>query len=99
MERVEVIQILAHTEAKKTQAVKLASHIDLKRESPVLKGLRVWIREGIESDICITLHWNSDSETRSKSELGLQLVEMFSQLGWINHSIWSRNNPETLKGE
>ena len=44
----------------------------------------------VVNDFSIRLTWQGEMPEREKSDLGYQLAEAFSKMGWINHSVWVR---------
>ncbi len=53
-----------------------------------LDSIRFWIRSDLTHDICILLHWTEDAEQNMFSATGLLLVDIFSEFGWVEHSVW-----------
>jgi hypothetical protein len=44
----------------------------------------------VVGDFTIKMTWQGDLPESEKSPLGYQLVQAFSKMGWINHSVWTR---------
>lgn len=51
--------------------------------------LRVYKSAGCETDLSVHIRWNLEGKQPGKSPLGLEVGSAFSDLGFVNHTIWS----------
>jgi hypothetical protein len=53
-----------------------------------LVEIRVYHNSILETDLSIHIYWESESESRDKSPLGLRFSSALRDLGLLNHSVW-----------
>jgi len=54
--------------------------------------LRIYNRQGIDTDFCIILFHTGRKTTSNGSRLGLRLTAALSELGQVHHVIWREMN-------
>ena len=60
-----------------------------KTHSPLgMEAIRFYRNARVETDLCIHIHWDSQSEKPHKSVLGIQIYDFLRDIGPVNHSIW-----------
>ncbi|MBI9077464.1 MAG: hypothetical protein JEZ02_18805 [Desulfatibacillum sp.] len=94
----EVIQVRAFNGNTLAQAIEEARGLFLPDRPEALEKLELWIRNDLETDICVVLSWASDRSREVKSKLGLELADFFSEYGWVLHSVWGIPRETGLKG-
>ncbi|MDY6905481.1 MAG: hypothetical protein SWH61_12430 [Thermodesulfobacteriota bacterium] len=50
--------------------------------------VRIYNREGLETDIYIVLFHNGEKKSSGGSPLGLRLVNAFQEFGLVHHTVW-----------
>ena len=50
--------------------------------------IRVFIRENLETDICVVLFHSGEKTQTGGSPLGLHIVAAFKEVGLVNNTIW-----------
>ena len=51
--------------------------------------IRVFIRENLETDICVVLFHSGKKTQTGGSPLGLRIVAAFKEIGLVNSTIWN----------
>lgn len=51
-------------------------------------GVRIFNREGLETDVYIVLFHNKEKKASGGSLLGLRLVNAFHEFGLVRHTVW-----------
>ena len=98
MKFAEVIQVRAFNGATLAQAMEEARGLLLPNRPQSLEKVELWIRNDLETDICLVLSWATDKGKEVKSKLGLELAEFFSEFGWVLHSVWGVPHETGNKG-
>jgi hypothetical protein len=53
-----------------------------------LVEIRVYHHSGVETDLSIHIHWESEPGSQDKSPLGLRISSALRNQGLLNHSVW-----------
>ena len=52
------------------------------------EGIRIYHHVGVDSDLSMHIHWNSEAGSERKSPLGLMLSHALRDYGLLNHTLW-----------
>ncbi|MBU2488750.1 MAG: hypothetical protein KKA60_05105 [Proteobacteria bacterium] len=98
MKWVEVIQLRAFDSPCYELALREARELPMARSSDLPESISLWTNPDLPTDLSLLLHWDSDQESREKTWIGLQMSQVFSQFGWVIHSLWKNENLLTKQG-
>ena len=89
MRWVEIIEIRSFGNKKALMDPDLPTLLkDLAQEKEP-EGIEIYCHGELISDWSNHIHYSSGSETGSKSLLGLRLVSMLKESGFVHHSVWN----------
>ncbi len=88
MIRLEIISVRTAGKAEALSVLELCRQICPPRMDGRLVTMKVYCSTGYETDISIHIYWNSDSGRHGKSPFGLEVTQVLSDFGLINHTLW-----------
>jgi hypothetical protein len=97
MQWIELIHLRSFTQRDKDEAVAAFHQLVPPTAGRPLAGITLLRNADVDTDLIISIHWLANVSEKSKSPLGLQLAEAFSEFGLIHHTVWS--NDADLIGE
>ena len=53
-----------------------------------LVEMKVYRHAGLDTDLSVHLHWNSEPPELNGSALGLRLAQAFKEFGLVDHAVW-----------
>lgn len=86
---VEIIQVRAFGPEPMEHALAEARAITLAQGPDAPNAVGLWLRADLPNDVSVVVQWNTRAGRPAKTRLGLYLAEVFSQFGWVAHSVWS----------
>ena len=88
MRRLEVITLRSTRNIPKSVISQLLRQIEKADPAERPEGIRIYHHLGVDSDLSIHVHWNSEAGRERKSPLGLMLSHALRDFGLLNHSVW-----------
>lgn len=86
----EFIHIRAHSDLEAKDIIAVFYQLSFPRPETNLADISLYRSNNVVNDFSIRLTWQGESPKTEKSQLGYQLAEAFSKMGWINHTVWLR---------
>jgi len=87
MKWLEIIKLRVAGDGEGVRAVLLQSIAEVNQQKGSVR-IRAYRHAGLESDLSLHLHWQSDRSDEPGSTLGLHLVRSLKEFGLIDHSLW-----------
>ena len=86
----EFIHIRAYSDLEAKDIISAFYQLSVTRQEKDLTDITLLRNRKVINDFSIRLTWHGELPKEEKSQLGYQLTEAFSKMGWINHAIWLR---------
>ncbi len=86
MKWLEVIKL--RSAGKNFESLKESLLSSDKFSQPALVEMKTYHHAALETDLSVHLHWESTRLEQNGSALGLRLVQVFKELGLVDHSVW-----------
>jgi hypothetical protein len=86
----EFIHIRAYSDFGADDIISAFYQLSVTQPEDGLTDISLLRNRSVVNDFSIRLTWHGELPETEKSRLGYQLVEAFSKMGWVNHTIWLR---------
>lgn len=96
MRWVEIIEIRSFGNKKELIVPDLPALLEELALEKTAESVEIYCHGQLKSDWSINLHYSTDSKKVNKSHVGLRLVSMLRESGFVHHSIWQEIQRCTL---
>lgn len=86
----ELIHIRTHGDLEARDIIGAFYQLTVSQPETGLTDITLLRNRSVINDFSIRLTWHGEPPEGEKSRLGYQLAEAFSNMGWINHTVWLR---------
>ena len=88
MDWVEILHIRTSGEMEFMDALSLCGRVQNELRPNNTVGVQVYRSTVYKTDLSILLYWNSATTNPAKTGFGVQLSELLSHFGLIDHNVW-----------
>lgn len=97
MKRLEIITLRSRRNIPTSVISELLRQIEKADPTERPVRIRIYHHVGVDSDLSIHIHWNSEVGNERKSPLGLMLSHVLRDFGLLNHSVWIEEEREDYR--
>lgn len=88
MKWIELIVVRAVDTRHKPTIIRLVDHLMPNDRTDQLKAVTMYRNAFVETDICVHLEWEMDSNQPARSDVGIGLAAALEEFGRVYHTIW-----------
>ncbi len=84
----EFIYVKTFDEDMKRRAVQAAVELNLSFPDDAPDSIEVLDGNNLDTEVLILVDWQTGRGKTAKTAIGVALVRLFSEFGWVSHSVW-----------